>query len=104
MYIKIIVDYNCYSFHNERIFYACVRILAESVASLLLHVYEYKGQGKERVPQHSLYFLRHDSPDLEMTFFIFRETAMIYLLLWSNAYAQILRDGMGCVDMMCIMI
>lgn len=29
--------------------YACVRILAESVASLPLHVYEYKGQGKERV-------------------------------------------------------
>ena len=52
--------------------YACVRILAESVASLLLHVYEYKGQGKERVPQHSLYFLRHESPDLEMTFYISR--------------------------------
>ena len=30
--------------------YACVRILAESIASLPLQVYEYKGQGKERVP------------------------------------------------------
>ncbi|WP_303841129.1 phage portal protein, partial [Selenomonas ruminantium] len=62
--------------------YACVRILAESIASLPLHVYEYKGQGKERVPQHPLYFLLHDSPNPEMTSFIFRETAMIHLLLW----------------------
>ena len=75
--------------------YACVRILAESIAGLPLHVYEYKGNGKERVPQHPLYFLLHDSPNPEMTSFIFRETMMIHLLLWGNAYAQILRDGMG---------
>ena len=75
--------------------YACVRILAESIAGLPLHVYEYKGQGKERVPQHPLYFLLHDSPNPEMTSFIFRETAMIHLLLWGNSYSQIIRDGMG---------
>lgn len=75
--------------------YACVRILAESIASLPLHVYEYKGQGKERVSEHPLYGLLHDSPNPEMTSFIFRETAMTHLLLWGNAYAQILRDGMG---------
>ena len=75
--------------------YACVRILAESIAGLPLHVYEYKGKGKERVPQHPLYFLLHDSPNPEMTSFIFRETAMIHLLLWGNSYSQIIRDGMG---------
>lgn len=74
--------------------YACVRILAESIAGLPLHVYEYKGQGKERVPEHPLYFLLHDSPNPEMTSFIFRETAMIHLLLWGNSYSQIIRDGM----------
>ena len=74
--------------------YACVRILAESIAGLPLHVYEYKGKGKERVPQHPLYFLLHDSPNPEMTSFIFRETAMIHLLLWGNSYSQIIRDGM----------
>lgn len=77
--------------------YACVRILAESVAGLPLHVYEYKGQGKERVPLHPLYFLLHDSPNPEITSFVFRETLMIHLLLWGNAYAQILRDGRGTV-------
>lgn len=75
--------------------YACVRILAESIAGLPLHVYEYKGQGKERVPGHPLYFLLHDSPNPEMTSFIFRETAMIHLLLWGNSFSQIIRDGMG---------
>ncbi len=74
--------------------YACVRILAESIAGLPLHVYEYRGNGKERVPGHPLYFLLHDSPNPEMTSFIFRETAMIHLLLWGNFFAQIIRDGM----------
>ena len=75
--------------------YACVRILAESIAGLPLHVYEYRGNGKERVPEHPLYFLLHDSPNSEMTSFIFRETGMIHLLLWGNFFAQIIRDGMG---------
>jgi len=74
--------------------YACVRILAESIAGLPLHVYEYRGNGKERVPRHPLYFLLHDSPNPEMTSFIFRETAMIHLLLWGNFFGQIIRDGM----------
>ena len=75
--------------------YACVRILAESIAGLPLHVYAYQGRGKERVPEHPLYFLLHDAPNPEMTSFIFRETMMNHLLLWGNAYAQILRDGRG---------
>ena len=74
--------------------YACVRILAESIAGLPLHVYEYRGNGKERVPEHPLYFLLHDSPNPEMTSFIFRETSMIHLLLWGNSFSQIIRDGM----------
>ena len=35
--------------------YACVRMLAESIAGLSLHVYEYRGTGKERVPEYPLY-------------------------------------------------
>ena len=75
--------------------YACVRILAEAIAGLPLHVYQYKGDGKERVPGHSLYCLLHDSPNPEMTSFVFRETLMSHLLIWGNAYAQIIRDGRG---------
>ena len=74
--------------------YACVRILSESIASLPLHVYEYKNGRKERVPNHKLYYLLHDAPNDEMTSFQFRECSMSYLLLWGNAYAQIVRDGL----------
>lgn len=75
--------------------YACVRILSEAVASLPLHVYRYKGNGKEKVYKHHLYPLLHDEPNTEMTSFVFRETLMSHLLLWGNAYAQVIRDGAG---------
>ena len=55
----------------------------------------YKRQGKERVPQHPLYFLLHDQPNPEMTSFVFRETLMSHLLIYGNAYAQIIRNGRG---------
>lgn len=76
--------------------YSCVRILSEAVASLPLHVYTYNGDGgKEKAVKHPLYFLLHDEPNPEMTSFVFRETLMTHLLLWGNAYAQIIRNGKG---------
>ena len=76
--------------------YACVRILAEAIAGLPLHVYRYRMDGgKERIPQHPLYYLLHNEPNPEMTSFVFRETLMSHLLLWGNAYAQIVRNGRG---------
>lgn len=76
--------------------YSCVRILSEAIASLPLHVYRYRPDGgKERVTNHPLYYLLHDEPNPEMTSFVFRETLMSHLLLWGNAYAQIIRDGRG---------
>ena len=75
--------------------YSCVRILAEAVASLPIHVYRYTDTGKERVYDHPLYYLLHDEPNPEMTSFVFRETLMSHLLIWGNAYAQVIRDGNG---------
>ena len=75
--------------------YACVRILSEAIASLPLHVYRYKDGGKEKVINHPLYAILHDEPNPEMTSFVFRETLMSHLLIWGNAYAQIVRNGMG---------
>lgn len=76
--------------------YACVRILSESIAGLPLHVYRYTSDGgKERTSLHPLYRMLHDEPNREMTSFVFRETLMAHLLLWGNAYAQIIRDGRG---------
>ncbi len=76
--------------------YACVRILAEAIAGLPLHLYRYTGDGsKEKALDHSLYRLLHDEPNPEMSSFVFRETLMTHLLLWGNAYAQIIRNGKG---------
>lgn len=76
--------------------YACVRILSESLASLPLHVYQYLDNGgKEMQTEHYLYPILHDSPNPEMTSFVFRETLMSHLLIWGNAYAQVIRDGRG---------
>lgn len=75
--------------------YACVRILAETIASLPLHTYRHTKNGKEKATDHPLYYLLHNEPNPEMTSFVFRETLMGHLLLWGNAYEQIIRDGRG---------
>ena len=76
--------------------YACVRLLAETVAGLPLHLYRYTDDsehGKERAKNHPLYKLLYRQPNPDMTSFSFRETLMTHLLLYGNAYAQIIRDG-----------
>lgn len=76
--------------------YACVRVLSEAVAGLPLHVYRYREDGsKEKALKHPLYRLLHDEPNPEMSSFNFRETLMGHLLLYGNAYAQIIRNGRG---------
>ena len=76
--------------------YSCVRILAEAIAGLPLHLYRYtEDGGKEKAVDHPLYLLLHDEPNPEMSSFVFRETLMTHLLLWGNAYAQIIRNGKG---------
>ena len=76
--------------------YSCVRILSEAVAGLPLHLYQYTDKSsREKVVENPLYFLLHDEPNTEMTSFVFRETLMTHLLLWGNAYSQIIRNGKG---------
>lgn len=61
-----------------------------------LQFYRYtKDGGKEKAVDHPLYFLLHDEPNPEMTSFVFRETLMTHLLLWGNAYSQIIRNARG---------
>ena len=77
--------------------YSCVRILAEAVAGLPLHLYKYTdGGGKEKALDHPLYRLLHDEPNPEMSSFVFRETLMTHLLLWCKAYAQVIRNRTRC--------
>jgi len=78
--------------------YACVRVISEAVASLPLKIYAYEGNdrsGSRAVHDHHLYNLLHHAPNPDMTSFSFRETMMMHLLIYGNAYAQIVRDGGG---------
>jgi hypothetical protein len=43
---NLYADYSCF---------ACVRIIAETIASLPLHTYRYRGEGKEKMYDHPLY-------------------------------------------------
>lgn len=69
--------------------YGCVRILAETVASLPLFVYERVDEGKEKAQEHPLYEILHDAPNPLMTAFEFREVLQAHLALWGNAYAEV---------------
>ncbi len=73
--------------------YACVRVISETIASLPLGVYEATEQGSRKATDHPLYRLLHDEPNSEMTSFILREVMLSHLLLWGNAYCQIVRTG-----------
>lgn len=75
---------------------ACIRLLSESIAQLPIYLYKLEKDGsKVKATNHPLYFLLHDEPNPEMTSFSFREILMVHLLLWGNAYAQIIRNGKG---------
>lgn len=74
--------------------YACVRVLAESVASLPLILYRrLPGGGADRAPDHHLYPVFHDAPNPEMTSFVWRETVMQHLTTWGNSYNEIAFDS-----------
>jgi HK97 family phage portal protein len=76
--------------------YACVRVLSETVAQLPLNVYENTGDGNKRIAtDHPLYFILHNEPNNEMSSFDFRQALMTHLLIWGNAYAQVVRNGKG---------
>lgn len=76
--------------------YACVRILAEDVSSLPLHVYKRLApRGKERATNHPVYALLHTRPNPEISAMAFRETMQAHVSLYGNAYAEIERNKAG---------
>jgi HK97 family phage portal protein len=75
---------------------ACVMVIAESIASLPLPLYRrLEPRGKERASEHPLYQILHDRPNPWMTSYTLREMLQGHLLLWGNAFAEIVRDERG---------
>jgi HK97 family phage portal protein len=78
--------------------FACVQAIAESVASLPLILYRRVPNGdRERADDHPLYRVLHDVPNATQTSLEFREQLTAHVLLWGNAYAEIVSDASGTV-------
>lgn len=76
--------------------FACVRILAESIAALSLILYERQADGgKRRAVGHNLYNLLHDLPNPEITSYELRETLIGHVSLRGNGYGYIERNNGG---------
>jgi HK97 family phage portal protein len=72
--------------------YTCVRILAESVGQLPLHLYKETGREKVKAVDHPLYGLLHDAPNEYQTAQEWLEYQIACLALHGNGYSHINRS------------
>lgn len=77
-------------------FWAAVRIISGTVASLPFKLYErIDSGGKKPITDHRVYDLIHERPNEYMDWVTFAETRQAHVLCYGNAYAEIQRDGLG---------
>lgn len=77
---------------------ACVRVIAESVASLDFNLYrKLPDGGKQIADGMPLNKILAQQPNSWMTAYEFRELMQTWLLLWGNAYAEIRPGKLGSV-------
>lgn len=70
--------------------WACVRLRAQTIASLPLHL---RDAAKNHAHDHPVYRLLHTSPNADMTPGEFWEAMIASTDLWGNAYARITWEG-----------
>ncbi len=89
--------------------YACVSLIAETLAALPLHVYrsvdtddadKIKGnrgvvKARKKFPEHPLYPILHDMPLPGMTAFEWREMQISHTALSGDSYARIITNNRG---------
>ena len=73
----------------------CVRVIAESIASLPLCLYAYGDNGGYKDKNNSLYDLVRWQPNANMTSYDLRLWMMIDALLRGNGCCQVIRNGQG---------
>lgn len=74
--------------------WACVRLIAETLATLPLGFYRRNKDGsREPATTHALYEVLHNQPNADMTAVVFWEVVVASMLLWGNAYIEIVRSG-----------
>ena len=68
-------------------FWACVRLISETIATLPLQLYQRDAKGGRTLARdHWLYTILHDQPNANMTAVEFWEAVVAQLCLWGNAY------------------
>lgn len=74
--------------------WACVNVIAETIASLPLQVYERDGEnGKEVASSNPLNYLLHDAPGEDLTSYRWRRYMMVQLLTSRRAFSFINRNA-----------
>jgi HK97 family phage portal protein len=78
--------------------WACVRLIALTISTLPLELYQKLPDGRGQVVQnHPLRYLIHDQPNAYMTAVTFWTAIVSSMLLWGNAYAEVDRRADGTV-------
>lgn len=75
--------------------WACVRLIAETVACLPIVVYRVDGARRVADPRHPLAVLFANKPNRHQTRIEYFETVLLNLATWGNAYSIIERDASG---------
>ncbi len=75
--------------------WACVKLISQLVATLPLSVYEKKEGRRRSASEHWLHKVIAAAPNADMTAADFWESLLTSILLWGNAYALIVRNGVG---------
>lgn len=68
--------------------WSCVRLIAETIATLPLSIYEKDSKGKRVAPQHPLHLIVHDMPNQDATAAVFWESMVAAMLLRGAGRAE----------------
>lgn len=72
---------------------ACIRIIAQSLASVPLILYRRDGRQRTRATDHPVYEVLEQMGNAEMTAYEVRESRITHCMAWGNAYAEIQYDS-----------
>ena len=79
--------------------FSCLRILAETVAGLPLHLLARTETGGKRLARElPLYRRLHTQPNNWQTSFEWREQAVMHVALWGDAYSELVPGQSGAID------
>lgn len=77
---------------------ACVRITADQIGVAMLESYSVKADGTIVLHPNDALQRLLDQPSPQLPGFTFRRTLATHLVMYGNAYAQLMRSGSGAVD------